>query len=135
MIFSKIFSIFFSPDKSLGQAAENEAAKFLKKEKSFKILEKNWRYKRDEIDIIAYDKFSDALVFVEVKCRPEYAKVQGFYAATTKQKAAALRRCANAYLAKNTHSAKSHRFDVVEVIHDGSNNFQKINHFENVNMR
>ena len=58
-----------------GNKGEELALKFLKKLK-YTILQTNWRYKKDEIDIIGIDK--DMLVFVEVKtrksdifCRPE----------------------------------------------------------------
>lgn len=50
--------------KELGEKGERLAEKFLKK-KGYKILEKNYRNRYGEIDIIASDK--GCLVFVEVK--------------------------------------------------------------------
>lgn len=50
----------------IGQKGEDLAILFLKK-KGYEILEKNYRYKRCEIDIICFKK--PFLVFVEVKTR------------------------------------------------------------------
>lgn len=52
--------------KNLGKRGENQAVKELKRNK-YKILERNWRSKFGEIDIIAQK--GDFLVFVEVKTR------------------------------------------------------------------
>lgn len=51
-----------------GQEAENRAAKFLE-EKGYKIIERNWRFQKAEIDIIAIDTESSNLVIAEVKAR------------------------------------------------------------------
>lgn len=57
------------PDKiSIGRHGENLACEFLKKQ-GYTIIDKNYRTKSGEIDIIARDK--DALVFVEVKTRSD----------------------------------------------------------------
>lgn len=52
--------------KFFGSLGENYAVSLLKK-KGYRILEKNFRTKLGEIDIIALDR--DTLVFVEVKAR------------------------------------------------------------------
>jgi putative endonuclease len=61
----------------LGEKGEELARNFLRK-KGYKIIERNWRFGKDEIDIIAID--NDYLVIVEVKTRrsnyfaePEFA--------------------------------------------------------------
>ncbi|MGI9191351.1 MAG: YraN family protein [Chitinophagaceae bacterium] len=54
------------PTRALGNWGENKAADFLI-ELGFLILERNWRYKHREIDIIARD--GEDLVFIEVKTR------------------------------------------------------------------
>jgi putative endonuclease len=51
---------------SLGEWGENAATRFLVKN-GYKILEKNFRCRIGEIDIIAMDK--EVLVFIEVKTR------------------------------------------------------------------
>ena len=50
-----------------GNDGENRAAAYLVS-KGFEIIERNWRTKGGEIDIIAYK--NDILVFVEVKTLP-----------------------------------------------------------------
>ena len=52
----------------LGKKAENAACKYLT-EHNYEILERNWRFRRAEVDIIAKDMDSDTLVFLEVKSR------------------------------------------------------------------
>ena len=51
----------------IGNEGENRAAAFLEA-KGFSIIERNWRTKGGEIDIIAYK--DETLVFVEVKSLP-----------------------------------------------------------------
>ena len=51
----------------IGNEGENRAAAFLEA-KGFSIIERNWRTKRGEVDIIAVK--NDILVFVEVKTLP-----------------------------------------------------------------
>jgi putative endonuclease len=52
--------------RDLGSTGERLAIKLLKK-KGYKVLEKNFRSKFGEIDIVGLDK--DTLVFIEVKTR------------------------------------------------------------------
>ena len=56
------------PRKSRGNIAEGIAINFLKKKK-FTVLTTNYRYRGGELDIIAYDKESKELVFVEVRSK------------------------------------------------------------------
>lgn len=49
-----------------GKAGEQIASQFLQR-KGYRIIEKNWRYRRAEIDIIA--EKNNWLIFVEVKTR------------------------------------------------------------------
>nr|WP_319399975.1 YraN family protein [uncultured Carboxylicivirga sp.] len=50
----------------LGKEGEEYAARYLI-EQGFRIVDRNWRYNRKELDIIAYD--NSHLVIVEVKTR------------------------------------------------------------------
>jgi putative endonuclease len=52
--------------KAQGQRGENLAADFLR-QKGYEILDRNYRYQRGEIDIVA--RWGLLLVFVEVKTR------------------------------------------------------------------
>ena len=53
--------------KICGNAGEQKACDYLSK-KEYEILQRNWRTKRGEIDIIA--KEGDQIVFIEVKTLP-----------------------------------------------------------------
>jgi len=62
----------FIKSKNLGKIGEDVAVNYLKKEKKYKILERNFRYKNfGEIDIIAQNKRNKQkpIIFVEVKTR------------------------------------------------------------------
>jgi putative endonuclease len=98
----------------LGKRGEELAIGFLKKLR-YKILEKNFRCKFGEIDIIAFQ--GKALVFVEVKTRSslEYGSPQ---TSVTPKKRNQLTKVAFFYLQKNRLFAREARFDVVAVEFD-----------------
>lgn len=52
----------------IGQQGESIAADYLVT-KGYQIIERNWRFKKAEIDIIAKSPNSNILVFIEVKTR------------------------------------------------------------------
>ena len=52
--------------QKMGRRGEDLAVRFLT-QNQYKVLERNWRYSRSEIDIIA--SIDDILVFIEVKTR------------------------------------------------------------------
>lgn len=54
--------------KYRGNFAEGIAISFLKKKK-FRVLKTNYQYRGGELDIIAFDKESKELVFVEVRSK------------------------------------------------------------------
>lgn len=55
----------------VGRNGEKLACKYLV-EKNYKIIERNFKAKHGEIDIIAYDNENNELVFIEVKTRTNY---------------------------------------------------------------
>ena len=95
----------------IGNAAENAAAEWIKKNKGYIVLERNYSCAAGEIDIIAKDK--DTTVFIEVKYRKNTKKGYPSEAVTeTKQKR--IIRTAMAYVSeKNTENI---RFDVAEIV-------------------
>lgn len=95
----------------LGKKGEDIAKKMLS-EKGYAIIETNWRFDKDEIDIIAKD--GDELVIVEVKTRStEYF---GFpEEAVGSQKEGFLIRATEAYLEENDLDLDT-RFDIVAII-------------------
>ncbi|ROI07892.1 YraN family protein [Chryseobacterium sp. H3056] len=107
-----------------GTLAEELAADFLV-EKGYKILQKNFRYQRAEIDIIA--EFQNQIIVVEVKARgtdifmvPEEA--------VTKTKIKLLVLAADQYL-KQHNIRQEVRFDIITVLPDNSGKLE-IKHLE-----
>ncbi len=97
---------------TLGEWGENLAAQFLKK-KGYLIVERNFRCKMGEVDIIALD--GAKLVFVEVKTRTS----QAFglpCEAVNKTKIQHIKRTANYYMAIHSSSYKDARIDVIEIL-------------------
>lgn len=120
-----------TPAARRGRLGEKAAAKYLAKA-GLKIVARNYRIGRDELDIVALD--GQSLVFVEVKTRTPNAVVGGFFAAVSKRKAQALRRCARAFIAKMHTRPDTWRFDVVDVELDGNEKTVSIKHYPNVRM-
>lgn len=111
-----------------GAVGETLAARYLKHEKGFKILEANWRAGRDEVDLIARDE--EVLVFVEVKTRKTGALVSGYHA-VDQRKRRALQRAMRAYLKQLNPKPLTWRLDVVEVNYSSREAFE-ILHFPQV---
>jgi putative endonuclease len=95
----------------LGQEGEQLAVDYLVK-KGYRILERNYRYHRNEIDIIA--RHNRTLCFVEVKTR--FSSSKGDPAeAVTLQKQHEIIKAARAYLALSHNGECDCRFDVVAI--------------------
>jgi len=67
--FYQLENRIYVKNKEVGDKGETIAANFLQK-KGFNIIERNWRYKHLEIDIIA--SLNSKVHFVEVKTRTNY---------------------------------------------------------------
>ena len=106
-----------------GLAGEELAAAFLS-QNGYTILEKNWRFGKEEIDIIAQKE--DALVVVEVKTRSGsfFGEPEEF---VNRQKQKNLIKAVNAYIEKNDLDIEV-RFDIIGVILTGNNH--RINYIE-----
>jgi putative endonuclease len=107
----------------IGQFGEQKAAEFLE-QKGYKILDRNWRYGRAEIDIVAMD--GATLVFGEVKTRSSdlFERPES---AVDEKKRRLLTRAAVAYMRKIGHEWAI-RFDILAVILRGPDFY--IDHFE-----
>jgi|ERR1022692_1286179 putative endonuclease len=106
-----------------GTTGEELAASFLEK-KGYSVLEKNWRFGHEEIDILASK--DSTLVVAEVKTRKSnfFGEPEEF---VTRQKQKHLIKAANAYIEKNNLDLEV-RFDIISIILSG--NEQKIFHIE-----
>ena len=101
--------------RDAGGYGEQQAADWLRRERRFEIVTRNWRNPRDrreEIDLVCRD--GAVLVFVEVKARAAGALVTGFHAVDARKKRV-LRRAIAAYLVRLREKPHTFRFDVVEV--------------------
>ena len=110
----------------LGKKGEEHARKYLF-DKGYKILQNNWRFGKDEIDIIFIDKEKNQLVITEVKTRmsnvfgePEIA--------VTKSKQKFLIRATQIFIEQNNIDLEA-RFDIIAIT-VVSGKF-RLNHIEN----
>lgn len=97
--------------QGLGRYGEQVAAAYLEAQ-GLSILERNWRCRHGEIDIVARD--GDCLVVCEVKTRRSTAYGSALDA-VTHDKIARLRRLSAAWLAEHEGGWPSIRIDVVAV--------------------
>jgi len=118
--------------KETGDFGEDLAADFLEV-KGYRILERNYRFNREEVDLVCFQPYEDysqggELVFVEVKTRRglAYGRPE---AAVTLDKQEAIMRVAEAYLHETRLEGALARFDVIAVLLGGRE--PEIEHFEN----
>jgi putative endonuclease len=95
----------------LGRTGEEMAVALLEG-KGYRILERNWHFGKEEIDIIARDGLF--LVIIEVKARTSnvFAEPE---AAVTKSKQRILVRAANAYVNYRKQQGEV-RFDIITIV-------------------
>ncbi len=113
--------------RAIGSYGERLAESFLR-EKNYRILARNWRHRKDELDIVAAE--GDRIVFIEVKTRPHHAKISGYDALDTRKRKA-LRRAANGWLNRMRPRPTTWRLDLVEVRH-GPGTEPRILHYTNI---
>jgi putative endonuclease len=98
-----------------GRKSEDTAVAFLKK-RGYDILQRNYRTRLGEIDIIARDK--EAIVFVEVKARKTDRAGSG-KSSVTRNKQFRITRLAQYYLKQTGLRDVKARFDVVVIQGEG----------------
>src|SRR3989344_3197347 len=108
-------------NRQTGKLAEDRAAEFLKK-KHYRILERNFRNKFGEIDIIAKD--GETLVFVEVKAKigTDFGLPEEMVGRGKLQK---IRNMATVYM--NGENIPC-RIDVVAIVLDENNDVTRLTH-------
>jgi putative endonuclease len=124
------------PRRALGRLGEDLAAAHLTR-LDFKILARNVRTRRGEIDLIAFD--GHTLAIVEVKTRrgsarpPHLSPEQQPLAWLRPRQRARLRRLALEWLSEDRAArprARTIRFDAVGVIVDGQDRLLRLDHVE-----
>ena len=116
--------------QSLGQFGEEQAARYLRR-RFYTILERNYRCRFGEIDLIA--RRGGVLAFVEVKLRRDesHGEAREFVTARKQQRVMA---AAELWLSQNETQLQP-RFDVIEVYAPrGEEGPVRINHIENAFM-
>ena len=110
--------------KELGQKGEQIAIEYLLK-KNFKILERNYRFQKAEVDIIA--KQENIIIAVEVKTRSTkaFGNPQDFLKPKQIQR---IVKAMDHYIISN-HLDAELRFDIIAIISEGSRT--DIEHLEN----
>ncbi|NNF59201.1 MAG: YraN family protein [Rhodothermaceae bacterium] len=118
--------------KATGAHGEDLAADYLEA-KGYRVLDRNYRFMREEIDLVCFlpaERYEDGgeLVFVEVKTR----RGHGFgrpEEAVDRPKQEAIMRTAEAYLHERRLDGSPCRFDVVAITLGSG--LPEIEHFEN----
>lgn len=113
-----------------GRWGEGRAAQHLRRA-GLRILRRNWRRGREEIDLVCLRK--GTLVFVEVRTRAAGALVGG-YASLDRRKRAAFSRAVQTYLRGLRRRPAAWRCDVVEVDLGPGPADDRIRHHENVRL-
>ena len=108
-----------------GRHGERVAARYLKRH-GCRILARNYRAGRHEIDLIAQEKATGMIVFVEVKTRAEGGQGRPLDAVDF-QKQRNVRLAAARWIAAHGAYERSVRFDVIEVLTPSD----LVNHVEN----
>jgi putative endonuclease len=104
-----------SKNQRVGRRGEDMASRYLS-DNNFVILERNWKCKCGEADIIAEEE--GTLVFIEVKTRSSASS--GLPEdAVTRTKRARYERIAISYLAAHRHPSCRVRFDVIAIVLTG----------------
>lgn len=107
-----------------GQLAEDLATEFLAK-KNYKILARNFRYQKAEIDIVA--EFEGIIVVTEVKARSYNTLIEP-QEAVTRKKIKSIVMCSDFFMNENNIN-KEVRFDTITVLPDEMGILQ-LNHIE-----
>ena len=113
-----------SNNQIIGKRGEDKAAQFLENQ-GYTIIERNWRFKKAEIDIIA--KIEQMLVFVEVKSK-SYTYFGQPEESVSEKKEKLILDAANAYMLEIGHDWEI-RFDIIAIVFNEDQSFE-LNHYK-----
>ena len=109
--------------KELGDFGELKAIEFLR-QKGLQIIDTNFRFQRNEVDIIY--TLPRKVVFVEVKTR-QTAEIGPPWKSVTRQKQKQIIKCAHHYIVSNDLDVEA-QFDIISIVHNRHGTF--IEHIE-----
>lgn len=119
-----------------GKWGEDVAAECLRLE-GCEIIERNARPcswdQRLEVDIIAYDRKVDAMVFVEVKQHARHSDFESRLRSVNRRKRNLLRLACNSWRLRNRWSG-NYRFDVIEIFGVPGCSRPEVDHIRQVNL-
>ncbi len=119
-----------------GAWGEEVASEALRR-KGYKILARNARPcawdRRLEIDIVAYDRETDTLTFVEVKQHAQHVPCETRLRSVNARKKRLLKVACNTWR-KLHHWAGSYRFDVIQVFGVPGQSVPEVDHLRHVNL-
>jgi len=117
-----------SPTARLGRKGEDEAARYLRG-KGYKILERNYRVKQGEIDLVAFRE--GVLAFVEVRAQTEPPLIEPLETITRRKQRRVIKAAQIYATVKDLEQRDvSLRFDVITVIFDSEGRRQNIRHLK-----
>ena len=114
-------------NRKKGQEGEQMAAAYLET-KGYTILEYNYFFERAEVDLVAYDKEQENIVFVEVKKRSSTTFGAPAESVSEKKKKN-IYKAAEAWLYERKMDGSPVRFDVIAIVQK-ENEAPNIQHFE-----
>jgi len=113
----------------IGRIGESIAGEYLEK-KGYRIIERNYRTKRAEIDLVVQRK--GFLVFIEVKAR--VGERFGLPEESIKSdKLYRLVKNAQAYMARRNYD-KEYRIDAICIVFDKNHSLKRISHYANITL-
>lgn len=115
--------------KITGQKGEKAATKYLKKQ-GYKIIERNFRTRFGEIDLIAQK--GDLLVFIEVKARIAKEDFGQAEWAINRKKIAQVKQMAQVYLVKKQPDYQNLRIDAITIIFSPEGKIVSLKHWQNL---
>lgn len=107
----------------LGKRGENLASRYLLS-KGYTILERNWRFQKAEIDILAAKDGTLAVIEVKTRSTRVYGNPEAFI---NRNKVQLMRKAANAYVNKNRLNLEI-RFDFIGIVFES--NKEKLTHLK-----
>ena len=111
-----------------GAWGEEQAMRWLQRHRGMRLIARNWRDGREEIDLVMMDR--TLLVFVEVRTRHRESRFTPIETVNRRKRRAQRRACL-AFLRSRRLFAQSWRFDVIGVRYD-DHGLTAIEHFPNV---
>jgi len=109
--------------QELGIFGENLATKHLSN-KGYTIIARNYKFKKNEVDIVA--SYQDKIIVIEVKTR-QTAEIGEPWMAVTKAKQKTIIQVANHFI-QTKDIENDTRFDIVSIVHNSKRT--KIEHIE-----